>query len=163
LRGKFFPFYISIENHDVALHNCLFDTGVTNNIMSLAVMEAFGMSFTKYYETGESIYAIDSRKLPAYREIKDFYAWITTAPHIITIFNIIVVDIPPTYGVLLGRDCTSMISGYIMNEKSCMMLPGKDGEMIKVPREPIKTFSFKKKDIELMEYYIDVGVGNYAI
>jgi hypothetical protein len=113
--------------------------------------------------SGERIYAIDSRKLPTYGEVKDLYAWITIAPYIITIFNIIVVDIPPAYGVVLARDCTSMISGYIMNGISCMMLPGKDGEMIKVPREPIKPFSFKKKDNELMEYYIDVGVGNYAI
>jgi hypothetical protein len=62
--GKIPPFYISIENHDVALHNCLVDTGATNNIMPLAVMEALGMSCNKYYETGERIYAIDSRKVP---------------------------------------------------------------------------------------------------
>jgi hypothetical protein len=38
LRGKIPPFYISIENHDVALHNCLVDTGATNNIMPVAGM-----------------------------------------------------------------------------------------------------------------------------
>jgi hypothetical protein len=122
LRGKVPPFYISIENHDVVLHNCLIDSRATNNIMPLEVMEALGMSCTKYYETGESIYAIDSRKVPAYGEIKDFYAWIIVAPHIITVFTIIVVDLPPTYGVVLGRDWSSMIGGYIMNDGSCMML-----------------------------------------
>jgi hypothetical protein len=35
--------------------------------------------------------------------------------------------------------------------------------MNKVPREPMRLFSFKKKDNELMEDYIDVGIGNYAI
>jgi hypothetical protein len=104
LRGKIPPFYISIENHDVALHNYLVDTGAANNIVPLAIMEALSMSFTNYYETSESIYAIDSRKVPTYRELKYFYAWITTTPHIITIFNIIVVDLPPTYGVVLGRE-----------------------------------------------------------
>ena len=49
-----------------------------------------------------------------------------------------------------------------MNDGSCMMLPGKEGAMIKVPCEPKKPFSFKK-DNELMEHYIDVGIGNYAI
>jgi hypothetical protein len=62
-RGKFPPFYISLENHDFKLHNCLVDSGATNNIMTLYVMEALGMECTKYYETGESIYAIDSRKV----------------------------------------------------------------------------------------------------
>jgi hypothetical protein len=123
MRGKILSFYISIENHDVTLHNCLVDTGVKNSIIPLIVMEALGMSCTKYYETGERIYAIDSRKVSAYGEIKQFYAWITTPSHIITIFNIIVVDLPPTYGVALGRDWTSMIGGYIMNNGSCMMLP----------------------------------------
>jgi hypothetical protein len=56
-----------------------------------------------------------------------------------------------------------MIGGYIMNVGSCMMFPGKEGAMIKVPREPRKPFSFKKKDNDLMEYYIDDGIGNYVI
>jgi hypothetical protein len=118
LRGKIPPFYISIENHDVALNNCIIDTCATNNIMPLMVMEALGMSCTKYYEIAKSICAIDSRKVSTYREIKDFYAWITVAPHIITVFNIIVVDLPPSYGVVLGRDWSSMIGGYIMNDDS---------------------------------------------
>jgi hypothetical protein len=163
LRGKIPPLYISIENNYLALHNCLVDTGTKNNIMPLVVMEALGMIFPKYYETGESIYAIDSRKVPSYGEIKDFYAWITTTPHIITVFNIIVVDLPLEYGVVLGKDWKSMIVGYITNDGSCMMLPRKEGAIIKVTREPRKPFSFKKKDNELMEDYIDVGIGNYVI
>jgi hypothetical protein len=72
MRGKILPFYISIENHDVALHNCLVETGMTNNIMSLPVMEELGMSFTKYYETSERIYAIDSRKVQCMEKSKNF-------------------------------------------------------------------------------------------
>jgi hypothetical protein len=66
LRGKIPTFYISIENHNVALHNFLVDTGVSNNIMQLEVIEELGMNCTKYYEIGESIYAIDSRQVVAY-------------------------------------------------------------------------------------------------
>jgi hypothetical protein len=50
-----------------------------------------------------------------------------------------------------------------MNDGSCMMLPRKEGAMIKVPREPKKPFSLKKNDNELMVDYIDVGIGNYVI
>jgi hypothetical protein len=35
--------------------------------------------------------------------------------------------------------------------------------MIKVPREPRKPFSFKNKENELMEDYIDARIGNYTI
>jgi hypothetical protein len=163
LRGKVSPFYISIENHDVVLHNFLIETSATNNIMPLEVMEALGMSCRKYYETGKNIYAIDSRKVPAYGEIKDFYAWITVVPHIITVFNIMVVDLPPAYRVVLGRDWSSMIGGYIMNDESCMMLPDKYGVMIKVPHEHRSSFYFKNKNNEMMEDYIDVSIENYAI
>ena len=50
-----------------------------------------------------------------------------------------------------------------MNYGSYMMLPNKYGEIIKVPHEPRRPFSFKKKDNKLMEDYIDAGIGNYAI
>jgi hypothetical protein len=33
-------------------------------------------------KVGENIYAIDSRKVPTYGEIKDFCAWISSTPHI---------------------------------------------------------------------------------
>jgi hypothetical protein len=50
-----------------------------------------------------------------------------------------------------------------MNDGSCMMFPDKDRDMIKVPREPMSPFSFKNKDNELIEAYIDAGIRNYAI
>jgi hypothetical protein len=56
-----------------------------------------------------------------------------------------------------------MIGGYIMSDVSCMMFPGKEGAMINVPCEPRKPLSFKKKDNELLEDYIDVRIGNYTI
>jgi hypothetical protein len=138
LKGKVKPFYISLENHDFTLHIYLVDSGTTNNSIPLSVMESLGMESTKYYETSESIYAIDSRKVPTYEEIKYFCAWICATPHIITIFTIIVVDIPPTYNVVLCIYWCSMIVGYIMNYGSCMMLPNKDGTMIKVYQEKRK-------------------------
>jgi hypothetical protein len=121
------------------------------------------MGCTKYYETSESIYAIDTRKFPAYGETKYFCAWITATPHITIVFTITVVDIPPDYVVVLGRDWSEMIRGYIMNDGSCMMLPNKDGTTMRVPREPRKPFSFKRKDNELMQGYVDVDIGNYVV
>jgi len=49
-----------------------------------------------------------------------------------------------------------------MNDGSCMMFPNKDGTMLKVPCEPRKPFSLKKKDNKMMQDYIDAGIGNYA-
>jgi hypothetical protein len=111
-RVKLPPFYISLENHDFALHNCLVDSGATNNIMPLSIMEAIVMECTKYHETSQIVYAIDSRKVPNCGEIGDFCSWICATPHIITIFSIIVVDLPLAYGVFLSRYWCLIIGGY---------------------------------------------------
>jgi len=39
------------------------------------------MECTKYHEIGEIIYAIDSRKVSVYGEIKYLCAWINATPH----------------------------------------------------------------------------------
>jgi hypothetical protein len=73
------------------------------------------------------------------------------------------VDLPPVYGVVIGKDWSSLIGWYIMNDGSCVMLLNKDVTMIRVPWELRKPFSFKKNENELMQYYIDVGIGNYVV
>jgi len=73
--------------------------------MPPSMIESVGMEPMRYYKNGETIFAIDSKKLLSYGEIKDFCSWKTTTPHITTIFIIIVFDLPLTYGVVVGRDC----------------------------------------------------------
>jgi hypothetical protein len=80
-----------------------------------------------------------------------------------TIFTIIVGDFPPTYGVALGRDRSSLIGGYIMNDGSCMMFSNKDGTMVRVPQGNINPISFKKKENEIMQNYVDAGIRNYLV
>jgi len=70
--------------------------------------------------------------------------------------------LPPTYGVVLVRDWCSMIGGYIMNDRRCMMLSNKYGTTVRVPKEIRKPFSFKRKENELMINYLDVVRGNYV-
>jgi hypothetical protein len=48
---------------------------------------------------GESIYAIESRKVPSYGEIKDLCACLIASPHITIVFTIIVVDLSHAYVV----------------------------------------------------------------
>jgi hypothetical protein len=44
-----------------------------------------------------------------------------------------------------------------------MILPNKDGTMMRVPRELRKYFSFKKKYNELMQGYVNADMGNYIM
>jgi hypothetical protein len=145
------------------LHNCLIDSGATNTIIPLSVMKSLRMECTIHYDTAESIYVIESRKVMHYGEIKDLCAYLTATPHITTILTIVVIDLPPTYGVFLGRDWYSMIGGYIMNGRQCIMMLNKDGTMVRVPIEIRKHFPFKIKENKMIRIYLDDGMENYVV
>ena len=51
------PFYITLSVHEQMIHNCLLDSGASHNLMPKAVMEALGLSITKFYH---DLYAFDS-------------------------------------------------------------------------------------------------------
>jgi hypothetical protein len=50
-----------------------------------------------------------------------------------------------------------------MDDGSCMMLPNKYGTMIRVPQEKRKSISFRKKENEVMQNYVDARIGNYVV
>lgn len=41
------PFYLSLKIHDKLLHNCLLDSGASNNLTLKQVMEELGLEVTK--------------------------------------------------------------------------------------------------------------------
>lgn len=43
------PFYISLRLHESVLHNAMFDSGASHNLMSKAIMEKLGLDITKRY------------------------------------------------------------------------------------------------------------------
>jgi len=50
-----------------------------------------------------------------------------------------------------------------MNDGSFMMLPSKNETMIRVPQKHIKSISFKKKENEVIQNYVDAGIENYVV
>ena len=68
----------------------------------------------------------------AYSEIKDLCSRISSAPDIHTILKIVVVDLPPAHSLVLGREWSYPLGGYLMNDGSCMMLPSKDGGLTRI-------------------------------
>jgi hypothetical protein len=84
-------------------------------------------------------------KILAYGEINDFCAWISSTPHINIVFTIIVVDLPSTYGVVLGREWCFSLGRYIMNDRIFMMLPNKEGGITKVSCEQRSLVYFRRK------------------
>ena len=62
------PFYISLRIHDMFLHNAMFDSGASHNLMPKIVMENRGHAITKHYK---DLYSFDSREVKFVGLIKD--------------------------------------------------------------------------------------------
>ncbi|MCY6488346.1 hypothetical protein, partial [Actinobacillus pleuropneumoniae] len=43
------PFYISLHLHEFVLHNAMFDSGASHNLMPKTIMEKLGLDITRKY------------------------------------------------------------------------------------------------------------------
>lgn len=61
------PFYTSLNIHDKIMHNCLMDSGASDNLMPKTFMDELGLEITKTYH---DLYSFDSRKVKCLGVIK---------------------------------------------------------------------------------------------
>ena len=71
------PFYLSLNFHDMILHNAMLDSGASHNLMPRVVVESLGLEITRPYKY---LYYFDSRKvrclkLEITRPYKDLYSF----------------------------------------------------------------------------------------
>lgn len=52
------PFYISLNIHDIVLHNAMLDSRASYNLMPKVVMDSFGLDITRPYK---DLFYFDSR------------------------------------------------------------------------------------------------------
>ena len=50
-----------------------------------------------------------------------------------------------------------------MNDGICMMLPNKDGSIIRFPHEAKNIVCFEGKEYYEMDNFLDMGLGNYVV
>jgi len=62
------PFYISLRVHDFVLHNAMFDSGASHNLMPKAIMEKLGLDITRKYH---DLYSFDFGRVRCIGLIKD--------------------------------------------------------------------------------------------
>ena len=94
------PFYLSLNVHDKLLHNFLLDLGASHNLIPKCVMDELGLDFTKEYH---DIYNFDSQKAKCLGVIKDLVVTLTQLPMKSIVMDIVVVDIPSHFSMLLSR------------------------------------------------------------
>jgi hypothetical protein len=62
------PFYVSLNIHDMTLHNAMLDSGASHNLMPKVVMDQLGLDITRPYK---DLFSFDSRKVKCLGLIKD--------------------------------------------------------------------------------------------
>jgi hypothetical protein len=109
------PFYTSLNIHDKLLHNCLMDSEASHNLMRKNVMEEFGLEVTKNYH---DLYSFDSRKVKCLRVIKDLVVSLFQFPMKSVVMDIVVVDVPPKFWMLLSRSWIQILGGTLQMDIS---------------------------------------------
>ena len=98
--GAIPPFYVSLNIHEKILHNAMLDSGASHNLMPKFVMERLGLEITKPYK---DLYSFDSSRVKCLGLIKDLCVNLVQVPAKYQVMGIVVVDIPPKYGMILSR------------------------------------------------------------
>jgi hypothetical protein len=114
------PFYTSLNIHDKVLHNCLMDSGASHNLIPKIVMDELELEVTKTYH---DLYSFDSRKLKCLRVIKDLVVSLFQFPMKSVVMDIVVVDVPPKFWMLLSRSWIKIMGGTLQMDISYATIP----------------------------------------
>jgi hypothetical protein len=104
------PFYTSFNIHDKVFHNCLMDSGASHNLMPKIVIDELGLEITK---TSHELYSFDSRKVKCLGVNKDLVVTLFQFPMKSVVMDIVVVDAPPKFGMLLSISWIKRIGGNL--------------------------------------------------
>jgi hypothetical protein len=114
------PFYVSLKIHDMTLHNAMLDSGASHNLMPKVVMDELGLDITRPYK---DLFSFDSRKVKCLGLIKDLVVSLSQIPSKNLIMDVVVVDIPPKFGMLLSRSWAAKLKGTLQMDMSYATIP----------------------------------------
>lgn len=114
------PFYISLRLHEYVLHNAMFDSGASHNLMPKAIMEKLGLDITRKYH---DLYSFDSSWVKCFGLIKDLVVSLDQIPAKNVLMDVVVADIPPRFGMLLSRSWGAKLKGTLQLDFSYATIP----------------------------------------
>ena len=115
------PFYLSLNVHDMIVHNAMIDSGASHNLMPKGVVEIFGLEVTRPYK---DLYSFDSKKVKCLGLIKDMVVTLEKIPSKTVVMDVIVADIPPKIWCVVFKvlDLTTKRKstyGFVLMYHSC--------------------------------------------
>ena len=127
------PFYITLEINQLILHNCMLDSGVEVNSMPRKVMEQLELTTTSSFG---NVCGIDSRPVESKGVIESLKMMLVAYVDVEVTMNVLVVDIPDAWGMLLFREWTTKLGGSIQLDLMYVTIPIGNNASIKLMNEP---------------------------
>jgi hypothetical protein len=84
------PFFVSLEISDQWLHNCMYDSGASSNIITKGIMQRLGLKVTRPYQ---NICAMDSREIETHGIIIDMPVKLAFHPEFTFKMDVLVIDV----------------------------------------------------------------------
>lgn len=109
------PFYVSLSIHAKILHNSMFDSGASHNLIPKSVMEKLELDITKPYK---DLFSFDSSQVRCLGLIKDPCVSLVQYPAKTILMDVVVANIPPKYGILLSRSWGAKLQGSLQLDMS---------------------------------------------
>lgn len=155
------PFYISLRLHEFVLHNAMFDSCASHNIMPKAIMEKLGLEITRKYH---DLYSFDSSRVRCIGLIKDLVVSLDQIPMKNILMDVVVVDIPPRFGMLLSRSWGAKLQGTLQLDFSYATIP-MFGQMRKLYQEQKMKYMItsKEKSINHPINYVHADLESFVL
>jgi hypothetical protein len=149
--GSHAPFYVTMIIGDKILHNAMLDFGASSNIMPFSVMKSLNLQIIRPYG---NVCRLDSRRVQVTCLIKNLTTCLFSHPDITCLMDVVVIDFPPTYGMLLLRKWSTSLGGSIHMDLSYALIPNSKGQLVILNMEPY--YSEHVEELEQVEYVDNV-------
>ena len=103
-------FYVTLKTNDSLLYNCMLDSRASHNLMPKSIMDHLKLDITNSYH---DLYNFDSKRVPCLGLVKDLVVTLAQIPMKSVVLDIVVIDIPPKFGMLLSRSCCAKLGGTL--------------------------------------------------
>jgi hypothetical protein len=155
------PFFVSLKINDLLLHNCMYDSGASSNIITKNVMNMLNLKITRPYH---NVCAMDSREVETHGIILNLQVKLAAYPNITFPMDILVIDVPDAWGMLLSRKWVATLGGTLQMDLSYATIPSSENSFVKLHREKERKFHVEDPKEPMNEFVYHMHeIGNYEI
>jgi hypothetical protein len=128
------PFFMTLMMNNKSLNNCMLDIGAGANMMSLKVIRQVDLKVTRPYM---NVCVFESKAIPTHGVVENVEVCLKEYPEKVVHIDIVVVDVPDVWGMLLSRKFAAMLGGTLEMDLTFLELPLKNGTIGRLLNVPI--------------------------